>query len=335
MPTRTDELRAADQRVRWRAGLLSLAVAVVLLAAKYEAWVLTGSTAVLSDALESIVNVVAAMFAIGGLLYAGIPADRNHPYGHGKIEFIAAAFEGGMIAFAALAIIWEAVPALVEGPDLHQLDVGLLIVTAAGLCNGALGMLLVRVGRRHESVLLVADGKHVLSDFWTSVGIVVGLGLVHLTGFLWLDPAVAIAVALVLLATGWRLVRSAAGGLLDEVDPELVARFVQVFAPHLGQGVIRVHHLRAIRAGRAAHFSAHLVVPEFWTVDHAHELTEELAQRVQRELGEGEITFHTDPCHRAYCAMCDVEACSVRVQPFGGRPPLSAEEAMRPDRQSF
>jgi len=321
--------------VRWRAGLLSLAVAVVLLAAKYEAWVLTGSTAVLSDALESIVNVVAAMFAIGGLLYAGIPADRNHPYGHGKIEFIAAAFEGGMIAFAALAIIWEAVPALVEGPDLHQLDVGLLIVTAAGLCNGALGMLLVRVGRRHESVLLVADGKHVLSDFWTSVGIVVGLGLVHLTGFLWLDPAVAIAVALVLLATGWRLVRSAAGGLLDEVDPELVARFVQVFAPHLGQGVIRVHHLRAIRAGRAAHFSAHLVVPEFWTVDHAHELTEELAQRVQRELGEGEITFHTDPCHRAYCAMCDVEACSVRVQPFGGRPPLSAEEAMRPDRQSF
>ncbi len=324
-----------DQRIRWRAGLLSLVTAIALLGAKYVAWRMTGSAAVLSDALESIVNVVAAGFGLGGLVFAGMPADRNHPYGHGKIEFMAAAFEGGLIAFAAVLIIWESVLALTQGSSIQQLDVGMLIVAGAGLCNGALGLFLVRTGRRHHSLTLIADGKHVLSDFWTSVGIVIGLLLVQWTGRTWLDPVVAIVVATVLLHTGWRLVRLAAGGLLDEEDPELVARFVAVFGPHIGQGVIRLHHLRAIRAGRVAHISAHLVVPEFWTVERAHDLADQVAARIQAEIGEGELTFHTDPCHRGFCAICDVEACSVRVHPFGGRPELTAEEAVRPDRQGL
>jgi cation diffusion facilitator family transporter len=287
---------------------------------------------VLSDALESIVNVVAAAFALGGLFVAGIPADRNHPFGHGKVEFLAAAFEGGLIAFAALVIVFEAVSALVHGPVVHHLDVGIWIVAAAGLVNGALGVFLVRTGRRYRSLALVADGKHVLSDFWTSVGIVTGLVLLHLTGQVWLDPVAAIVVALWLLWTGALLLRTAAGGLLDEEDPELVQRLVSMIARHVGQGVIRVHHLRAIRSGRVPVASAHLVVPEFWTVDRAHDLADDLASRIARELGEGEISFHTDPCHRAYCSMCDVEACSVRVQPFTGRPELTAEEAVQPDR---
>jgi cation diffusion facilitator family transporter len=323
-----------EQRARWRAGLVSLTVALLLLGAKYAAWLLTGSTAVLSDAMEGIVNVLTALFALGGLAYAGIPADRNHPYGHGKIEFFAAAFEGGMIAFAALLIVWEAVQALAHGPELHQLDLGVLIIAAAGSANALLGLYLLRTGRRLRSLTLEADGQHVLSDFWTSVGVMAGLLLVRLTGHLWIDPVFAIVVALLLLRTGARLVRVAAGGLLDEEDTQLVQRLVQVLDQGLGNGVIRVHHLRAIRAGRIAHVSAHLVVPEFWSVERAHDLAEALAAGVRRDLGgDTDITFHTDPCHRGYCAMCDVDICSVRAQPFGGRPPLTVEEVVQPDRR--
>jgi cation diffusion facilitator family transporter len=325
-------LASEDSRVRLRAGAISLAVSVVLLAAKYQAYLLTGSTAILSDALESIVNVAAAVFALGCLIFAGRPADRNHPYGHGKIEFFSAAFEGGLIAFAAVVIIYEVIQTLIRGADVRRLEWGLLIVLAAGIVNLVLGWFLTRTGRQHDSLTLVADGQHVLSDFYTSAGIVVGLVLVRLTGVSWIDPLVAAVVALNLMWTGARLVRRAAGGLLDEEDTALLNRLIELLRGHVGQAVIRVHHLRAIRAGRFHHVDAHLVVPEFWSVNQAHELAEDLARQVIQELGvEGELSFHTDPCHRAYCAMCDLDDCPVRREPFRARPPLTLDEAVRPD----
>lgn len=321
-----------ESRARLRAGLLSFGLALVLLAAKLEAYRRTGSAAVLSDALETIVNVIAAAFGIGSILFAGRPADRNHPYGHGKIEYFSAAFEGGLIAFAALLIVYEALQALVVGSELRDLDVGLAIVLGAGLVNAALGLHLVRTGRRYDSLTLVADGKHVLSDWWTSLGIVVGLGLVRVTGLAWLDPLIACLVAGHLFLTGWRLVREAARGLLDEEDPELVARLVAALAPRLGRGLVHLHHLRARRAGRFHHVDAHLVVPEFWPVERAHQVSDALAADVIRSLGvEGELVFHTDPCRRAYCASCDLSDCPVRAEPFRGRPALTVDEAVRPD----
>jgi cation diffusion facilitator family transporter len=280
------------ERARLRAMAISLVVSVGLLAAKYQAYHLTGSTAILSDALESIVNVVAAVFALGGIIFAGRPADRNHPYGHGKIEFFSAAFEGGLIAFAAVLIVYEVILSLLRGPDVRALDVGVPIVLGAGLVNLLLGWYLVRTGRRYDSLTLVADGRHVLADFYTSAGIVIGLLLVRFTGIAWLDPVVAAVVALNLMWTGFRLVRQAAGGLLDEEDTALLDRLLEVLQPHLGRGVIRVHHLRAIRAGRFHHVDAHLVVPEFWSVERSHELAEDLAERLIKEVGvEGEMTF--------------------------------------------
>ena len=321
-----------DSGVRVRAGAISLVVSILLLAAKYQAYRLTGSTAILSDALESIVNVVAAVFALGGIIFAGRPADRNHPYGHGKIEFFSAAFEGGLIAFAAVLILYEVVLSLVVRLQVRELDTGLLIISGAGLANLALGLFLVRTGRKHQSLTLLADGQHVLSDFWTTVGVVVGLLLVRVTGIWWLDPLVAAVVAVNLMWTGFRLVRHAAGGLLDEEDTLLLNRLLGVLGGHVGQGIIRVHHLRAIRAGRFHHVDAHLVVPEFWSVDRAHEVAEDLADRVIRALGvDGELIFHTDPCHRAYCPMCDLDDCPVRREPFRARPPLTLEEAVQPD----
>jgi cation diffusion facilitator family transporter len=323
---------SADDRLRLRAGVTSLVVGVVLLGAKYGAYLLTGSTAVLSDAMESIVNVLAAVFALGGLVFAGRPADRNHPYGHGKIEFFTAGFEGGLIAFAAVMIMWESVQGLLHGVEVRNLDTGLLIVVAAGLANMLLGFYLVRTGRRLSSLALEADGKHVLSDAWTSAGIVVGLLLVRLTGLTWLDPLVAALVALNLLVTGVKLVRYAAGGLLDEEDTPLLHRLVAAFDRRLQGGVIRLHNLRAIRSGRFHHVEAHIVVPEFWPVDRAHDLTEEVARDVIAELGiEGDISFHADPCRRAWCSACDLADCPVRNLPFAARPPLTVDEVVKPE----
>jgi cation diffusion facilitator family transporter len=229
-------------------------------------------------------------------------------------------------------IIYQVVQSLLRGVDVRRLEAGLFIVLVAGLVNLTLGWFLLRTGRQHASLTLVADGQHVLSDFYTSAGIVVGLLLVRLTGLAWLDPLVAAVVALNLMWTGARLLRHAAGGLLDEEDTMLLNRLIDVLRRHVGQGVIRVHHLRAIRSGRFHHVDAHLVVPEFWSVDRAHELAEDLAGRVIKELGvEGELVFHTDPCHRVYCAMCDLEPCHVRREPFRARPALTLEEAVRPD----
>ncbi len=312
--------------------LLSLVVATALLGVKFWAWRITGSQAVFSDALESIVNVVAAAFALGVLAYAGRPADRDHPFGHGKVEFFSAAFEGGLIFFAALVILWQAIDRLLHPVLVQQIDFGLLLTLLAGLGNGVLGWYLVRHGRTHRSAAIEADGHHVLSDFFTSIGVLVGLLAVRFTGLPWFDPLAAAVMAVWLLVTGWRLVRRAAGGLLDEEDPKLLQQLVTVLGPHVRDGVIRVHHLRAIRSGRFHHVSAHLVVPEFWSVERAHDTAEALAASVLREIsGDGDIDFHTDPCERAYCSMCDLDACSVRRQPFVGLRPLTVDEAVAPD----
>lgn len=315
-----------------RIAALSLGVAVVLLGVKSYAWLLTGSQAIFSDAAESIVNVVAAAFAFRVLAWAGQPADREHPFGHGKIEFFSAAFEGGLVVAAALAILWQATDALVDRAEPRELDLGLLLTLAAGLANGALGWHLVRHGRKHRSAAIEADGHHVLSDFVTSLGVVAGLLAVRFTGLWWLDPAIAFAMGLLLVRTGWRLVRRSVGALLDEEDPAFVARLVAMLEPHVRGGLIRIHQLRALRAGRFHHISAHLVVPEFWSVQRAHAAADALAAKVLAEFeGEGDIDFHTDPCERRYCAGCDVADCTIRAAAFVARPPLSVEEAVAPD----
>jgi cation diffusion facilitator family transporter len=326
--------RESDQRsgALVYVALLSFVVAIGLLGMKFWAYWTTGSQAIFSDALESIVNVVAALAALSVLRYAGRPADRDHPYGHGKMEFFSAAFEGGLIFCAALIILWQAIEAFIVGAMPQEIDFGLVMTMAAGLINAALGWFLVSYGRRHDSMALVADGQHVLSDFWTSIGVVLGLLAVQLTGLAWLDPAIASVLMVWLLITGVRIVRRAIGGLLDAEDPDLLKEVVQVLSERVGNGVIRCHNLRAIRSGSFRHISAHLVVPEFWSVQRAHDAAESLATECVAELPwKADMDFHTDPCERSWCAMCDLEECSVRQQPFVKHEPLTVDEAVEPD----
>ncbi len=321
---------AASARSRTLAAAVSVAVGVALLCVKWWAWQLTDSETVFSDAMESIVNVVASVAAFFSVRWASQPADSDHPYGHGKVEFITAAFEGGLIAFAALAIVAESVEALATGIAPQNLEIGLAVMGGAGVANLLLGIYLIRVGRKHHSPALVADGRHVISDFWTSVGAVIGLGLVILTDAVWIDPVVAIIVAANLLWMGMRVMREAARGLLDEEDPELIAHVAEALEAGRAAGVIEVHDLRAITVGGSFHADAHVVVPEFWSVHHAHDEMEAYEHRVaQQSPRRGEIVFHVDPCERAYCRRCDFAPCDVRGDDFETAEPFTSESVTK------
>lgn len=318
----------AEQKSRERIALLSIVAGVAVLALKYVAYVVSGSVALRSDAIESIVNVVAALFAFGAIMFAGKPADREHPYGHGKIEHFSAAFEGGLIALAAAFILIEATHALIFGVQLKNLGRGLAINLLAGFLNGLLGWYLLHKGRVTRSKALEADGHHILSDFWTTVGIALGLFAVKLTGIHWMDPVMAMVVGLLLARTGFRLVAESSRALLDSEDPEVVGRILAAMNRVRPWDVIAVHEMRTFRSGRYTHVDAHLVVPEFYSIRQAHDLCEGFSVRSLREAGvEGEVHTHVDPCGRLYCDRCPAESCGIRRAPRTASNAFTLEEA--------
>ncbi len=315
---------------RIRIAVLSIATSSGILALKWSAFVITGSAALKSDALEGIVNVVASFFALGALIYAERPEDEDHPYGHGKIEHFSSAFEGGLVALAAALILYEGILTLVRGPEVRQLGLGLLINGASGLANGALGWFLLHQGRRLRSAALQADGHHILSDFATTVALLAGLGLAQLTGWLWLDGAIAVALGLWLARTGFMLVRTSSAALLDTEDPALVESLVGALNKLDRPDIISVHKLRTLRSGRHTHIEGHIVVPEFYTVAQAHDLVEEhTAAVVKLAQAGGEFTAHVDPCHRTACAGCKVAPCPVRLVPLVERLPYTVASVTR------
>jgi cation diffusion facilitator family transporter len=318
----------AEQKSRVRVALLSICAGLVVLALKYVAYMVSGSVALRSDAIESIVNVVAALFALGAVMFSGKPADREHPYGHGKIEHFSAAFEGGLIALAAAFILIEATHALVFGVQLKNLGRGLALNLFAGFLNGLLGWYLLHKGRVTRSKALEADGHHILSDFWTTVGIALGLFAVKLTGIHWMDPIMAMVVGLLLARTGFRLVAESSRALLDSEDPEVVDRILTAMNRVRPWDIIAVHEMRTFRSGRYTHVDAHLVVPEFYSIRQAHDLCEGFSVRSLREAGvEGEVHTHVDPCGRLYCDRCPAESCSIRRASRTEPNTLTLEEA--------
>ena len=322
----------ASRTTRLRVAILSIAAGVIILGLKYLAYAVSGSAALKSDAIESVVNVVTAVFALGAVLFAEKPADREHPYGHGKIEHFSAAFEGGLIALAAVMIWYEAIHALYEqwaGTfQMKDLGTGLAVNVAAGLLNGILGLFLIRMGRRHHSRAIEADGHHVLSDFWTTCGIAAGLLLVKFTGALWLDPIMAMLVGTMLAFTGFKLVRSSSQALLDMEDPEMVKRLVKAINLVKPPEVVAVHEMRTLRSGRYTHVDIHLVIPEYFTVAEGHRVVETFNAAVIRELDlEGEFHSHTDPCERAWCRACPIHPCPIRREPRTEEGPITIESA--------
>jgi cation diffusion facilitator family transporter len=315
-----------------RAGWLALVGGAAICAGKFVVAGATGSTAVYSDALESIVNVAAAGLLLYTLVVASRPADRDHPYGHGKVEFFSAGVEGALIAVAALLILFEAVTELIRGPEIRRLDVA--IVGSAGLAvgNALLGGYLVRTGHRSGSDALVADGRHVLADVVTTVGVIAGLGLVAWTGLAVLDPLVAIAVALWILRTGYGLLRSAIGGLMDEADESLLEPICESLEANRGPEWIDVHSLRSFRSGAVHHIDLHLSVPRYLDADRLHEIDADVGAAVRAATGRaGSVIVHFDPCRPRMCAACVVDPCGIRREGLVHRESIRLERARRED----
>lgn len=289
-------LAGPDEARRRLAAILSLVVGFGMLGGKWAAYLLTGSHAILSDALESVVHVAATAFALVSLIVSARPPDPKYPYGYGKIGYFSAGFEGGLIAIAALLIFYEAAQGFLLGEELTRLDLGLILIVAASVVNLALGLWLIAQGKRTGSLILVADGQHVLSDSYTSFGVVVGIALVWLTGWRWLDPTVALIVGANILRTGVGLVREAYSGLMDRSDPELLDRIVATLEAARRPGWLDLHHLRAWQSGDRVFVDFHLVVPAEWTVSQVHDAQDYARDRLRDALGPAaEPIIHFDP----------------------------------------
>jgi cation diffusion facilitator family transporter len=275
--------------------LLSLAAALATIALKTVAWRLTGSVGLFSDAVESGVNFVAAAGALVAIRWATRPPDSEHMYGHEKAEYFAAAAEGLMIIGAAASIAWVAAGRLVHPAGIEDVGVGLTVSAAASLINLGVGVALIRFGRRYRSIALEADGKHLMTDVWTSVGVIVGVSAVALTGWRVLDPVVALAVAGNIVLTGISLIRRSGGGLMDRVLPDAErAAIDQALAPFAAEGV-GFHALRTRRSGRRSFVSVHVLVPAEWSVQEGHRLLERLEHDVREAVSGASVFTHLEP----------------------------------------
>lgn len=282
-----------------RAALLSLIVGALVFALKYLAYHFTGSVALYSDALESIVNIVAAAAALIALRVAALPADPNHPYGHTKAEYFSAVLEGVLILFAAVTIFQEAYKGFLNPRELKDLNLGAIISLVASGLNGVLGTYLIRIGRAVRSPALTADGKHVMTDVVTSVGVLLGVLLAGMTGIQMLDPLLAMLVALNILWTGWQLMKESVGGLMDAAPRAELLEQVRNMVGQYGEGALEAHDLRARHAGRITFIEFHLVVPGSMTVQEAHSICDRIEEALKKTLHEVEINIHVEPESKA------------------------------------
>lgn len=277
----------------------SIFVGTVVLALKYAAYRITGSIALYSDALESIINVVTAIAALLAVRLSAEPADKNHPYGHHKVEYFSAVLEGVLIIVAALAILREAYAGFLNPKVIDAPALGLAINGLASLINAGWAWVLIRQGRRLRSPALTADGRHLMTDVVTSAGVIVGLLLVPLTGWNWLDPVLAAFVAINIIWSGWMLMKESIGGLMDEALPEtMLSRVREVIAIN-AEGAIEAHDLRTRHAGRLVFVDFHLVVEGGMSVTQAHDICDRLERALKAEIGEAQITIHVEPDNKA------------------------------------
>lgn len=300
---------------RWVAGF-----SVVLLLGKLTAYYLTNSVAILTDALESIVNVVAGFFGLYSLYLSAKPRDAEHPYGHGKIEFISAAVEGVMISFAAIVILFESVKNLITPEPLEKLDTGMVLIAVTGVLNFAVGSWCLYTGNKNNSLALQASGQHLRSDTYSTIGILVGLLLLYVTGLTWLDSVVAILFGCVIFVTGFRIVRSSVAGIMDERDKALLRKMIDALDDHRSKNWVDIHNIRIIKYGSTLHIDCHLTVPWYLNVHEAHDEVDKLRDIVIREFGDAiELFVHSDGCLPISCAICVKDDCPVRYHPFQRR----------------
>jgi cation diffusion facilitator family transporter len=292
-------------------------ISIILFIAKIIAWLLTDSVAILTDALESIVNVIAGLIGVYSLYVSAKPRDYDHPYGHGKVEFISAAIEGTLITVAGFVIIYEGINNLLHPHTIQKLDYGIILVAATAVINYVAGFFCIKTGKKNNSLALIASGKHLQSDTWSTAGIIAGLLLMLFTKIYWIDSAVAILFSLIIIYTGYKIVRSSVAGIMDEADEEILKKLVVLLNANRKENWIDLHNVRVIKYGATLHLDCHLTVPWYLNVHEAHKEIDLLSALVKNEFGESvELFVHSDGCLDFSCAVCSKSECTVRKHTF-------------------
>jgi cation diffusion facilitator family transporter len=306
------------KRPEFRLILISLLVSLLITGLKFYAYWTTQSVAILSDALESIINVMAGAFACYSIYLTNKPKDDNHPYGHGKVEFFSIGFEGAMIFIAGILIIYKAISYIWNPYPLQQLDTGSHLIAMTLVLNLALAWMLIRAGKRIPSITLTGNGQHILTDVYTSIGLIIALILIQITQFSWLDPVMSLLVALLILRKGYQLMRTSISALMDETDLKIVDDLVHIVNTYRKPTWIDIHNMRVQQYGNDYHIDCHITLPYYMQLDEAHAQITNLQEIIDLEL-KGHATeffMHADPCIPSCCQYCQLDQCPVRKHPF-------------------
>lgn len=292
-------------------------VGVVLFIIKIAAWYITNSVAILTDALESTINVISGFIGLYSLYLSAKPKDQNHPYGHGKAEFVSAAIEGTLISVAGIVIIYEAINNLKHPHPIGRLDYGIILVAITAIVNYLVGFYAVRKGKNNNSLALIASGKHLQSDTYSTIGIIVGLILLSVTKVIWLDSVVALIFAVIIMITGYKIIRDSIAGIMDEADEDLLKKVVELLQSSRRENWIDLHNLRIIKYGSTIHLDCHLTAPWYLNLHEAHNEIAALEELVKSHFGTSvELFVHTDGCLDFSCKICDKKNCAERKHPF-------------------
>ena len=294
-----------------------LSITIILFLIKLTAWYLTNSVAILTDALEYTINVISGIVGLYSLYISAQPRDQNHPYGHGKVEFISAAAEGTLMIVSSFLIIYEAINNLKHPHQISQLDYGIYLVALTAFINYGVGFYAVKKGTQNNSLALIATGKHMQSDTYATIGIIIGLVLIFFLKYTWIDSVVAFVFALIIIVSGYKILRSSIAGIMDEADDDLLDKVIALFQSSRRENWVDLHNLRIIKYGGTLHLDCHLTVPWYLNIHEAHLEIDELSKLVKENFGESiELFVHTDGCLDFSCAICTKHDCPVRQHEF-------------------
>ena len=292
-------------------------VGVLLFLIKVYAWYKTDSVSILTDALESTINVIAGFIGLYSLYLSSLPRDQNHPYGHGKVEFISASIEGALISIAGVVIIYEAINKLQYPNTVEQLDLGLILVAFTAVINYVLGFYAIKKGKKNNSLALIASGKHLQTDTYSTIGIIIGLIILYFTKIAWVDSVTALIFAGFIMYTGYKIVRESISGIMDETDELLLNEVVGFLNEERRPNWIDLHNLRIIKYGSTLHFDCHMTVPWYFNIEEGHKEVDALEDAVKNHFGDRiELFVHLDACKEYSCKICTKTDCPVRQHPL-------------------
>jgi len=292
-------------------------VGIILFLVKLYAWYQTNSVAILTDALESTINVIAGLIGLYSLYLSSLPKDHNHPYGHGKVEFISASIEGALITIAGVVIIYEAIGELQNPKTIEKLDLGLILVSLTAVINYVLGFYAIKKGKKNNSLALIASGRHLQTDTYSTIGIIIGLIILYFTEISWIDSVTALIFAGFIIYTGYKIVRESISGIMDETDELLLKEVVDFLSEERRENWIDLHNLRIIKYGSTLHFDCHMTVPWYFNIEEGHKEVDALEDAVKNHFGDRiELFVHLDACKEYSCNICSKTDCPVRKHPF-------------------